>query len=204
MANLGRRGNGAQESRDEVARHDAIPRVLEAARRAAFATSSDEGGGGALPRPWRESISEACDDAEEIYKSCRDDAPAASKAAAAAELRGFWGPALALRTALHAYGATKGRAELGAEKARRPRGFVAAGRGDAAANIESAEAGGRGAGGRGSSVEAGRGDDAARRGGVADRRRYAPQTRRRRRRGVSPLSRDSPANRRPAPTRRPR
>lgn len=101
---------GAQDARDAVARCDAIEPFLAGVRTHAC--------DGSLPRAWRECVLSSCDDLEAAYHMCRRDSTMERSAyTRLAEQRQYWALAVEARAQLHAFTKTKGRAELGAQKA---------------------------------------------------------------------------------------
>lgn len=101
---------GAQDARDAVARCDAIEPFLAGVRTQAC--------DGSLPRAWRECVLSSCDDLEAAYHMCRRDSTMERSAyTRLAEQRQYWALAVEARAQLHAFTKTKGRAELGAQKA---------------------------------------------------------------------------------------
>ena len=109
LAHLSRRGNGAQDARDAVAAYDVEPFLASVRSQACDGT---------LPRDWKSSLLSGCDEVEQCYHVCRRDANVVCDAyARQAMKRPFLSIALEARSKLHAFATTKGRVELGAEKA---------------------------------------------------------------------------------------
>ena len=109
LAHLSRRGNGAQDARDAVAAYDVEPFLVAVRTQACDGT---------LPRDWKASLLQGCDEVEQCYHVCRRDANVVCDTYARQALkRPFLALAVEARSKLHAFATTKGRVELGAEKA---------------------------------------------------------------------------------------